>query len=566
MMHPIPGPIVVPDTFPITWQDPADAALYWTLDRLHCPDPLPALTFDYVRMIYAECMPAAAVAYEMPIAVKARRAFTYFYWTVQPVVAEAGETEARDKRAQALLRETMAHLQELWHTTWLPEVKEHLAFFDAFDLAGASLPELLAHLDEGLARVKRLWVIHFLVVNPALIAASTFGDLYLDLHLPDLGIEGDFEAYVILQGFDNKTLEANRGMWHLSRVVLATAEVHRVFETTPANRVAAALAEFPAGWTFLEELQAYLAEYGQRDDYFDELSQPCWIEDPTPVFENLQDYIRQPDRDPLKELAVQAAERERVTAGSRQFLIGYPQPVISEFEFYLKAAQEAMVLLEDHNFWIDYKTKYQLRRLLLEFGRRCTDAGVLLKANDVFHLSLQELRETMAGLPGTDHRDLVQARRAEVTHYATVNPPNALGSVPEAPLPNTLFTRSFLTKVFGIQAVQSEDPNVILGNAGSPGTVRGPACVVHSPDEAGKLQKGEILIAETTSPPWTSMFATAAAIVTDVGGILSHCAIVAREYRIPAVVGTGIATTVIHDGQMLEVDGTAGEVRILTSE
>ena len=76
------------------------------------------------------------------------------------------------------------------------------------------------------------------------------------------------------------------------------------------------------------------------------------------------------------------------------------------------------------------------------------------------------------------------------------------------------------------------------------------------------MQPGDVLVAPATLPPWTPLFATAAAVVTDAGGILSHCAVVAREYRIPAVVGTGTATTTIRDGQMVEVDGTRGVVRL----
>ena len=82
--------------------------------------------------------------------------------------------------------------------------------------------------------------------------------------------------------------------------------------------------------------------------------------------------------------------------------------------------------------------------------------------------------------------------------------------------------------------------------------------------EADKLQPGDILVTETTAPPWTPLFASVAAVVTNTGGILSHCAVVAREYRIPAVVGTGMATAMLHDGQLLEVDGDAGTVRIIS--
>ena len=101
------------------------------------------------------------------------------------------------------------------------------------------------------------------------------------------------------------------------------------------------------------------------------------------------------------------------------------------------------------------------------------------------------------------------------------------------------------------------------GAAGSPGVVRGVARVIRSLADAAALRPGEILVAETTAPPWTPLFATAAAVVTDTGGVLSHCAVVAREYRIPAVVGTGMATRAIADGQIVEVDGDAGMVRIV---
>ena len=111
---------------------------------------------------------------------------------------------------------------------------------------------------------------------------------------------------------------------------------------------------------------------------------------------------------------------------------------------------------------------------------------------------------------------------------------------------------------------EPSEPNVIKGNAGSRGLARGPARVILSLAQAGKLQKGDILVAPSTMPAWTPLFATAAAVVTDAGGVLCHCAIVAREYNIPAVVGTGRATSVIQDGQTLEVDGDAGEVRIIS--
>ena len=103
---------------------------------------------------------------------------------------------------------------------------------------------------------------------------------------------------------------------------------------------------------------------------------------------------------------------------------------------------------------------------------------------------------------------------------------------------------------------------MLHGMRGSPGVARGTARVLRSLGEADRLEAGDVLVAETTAPPWTPLFGRAVAIVTDAGGILSHCAVVAREYEIPAVVGTKMGRSVIRDGQEIEVDGTNGTVRI----
>lgn len=133
--------------------------------------------------------------------------------------------------------------------------------------------------------------------------------------------------------------------------------------------------------------------------------------------------------------------------------------------------------------------------------------------------------------------------------------------------PDDPFGRSF-GKVLGAPPIPigqtgPSKNGLLRGLAGSPGLVRGRARVIRSLAEMNKLQPGDILVAEATMPPWTPLFGIASAVVTDVGGILSHCAVVAREYQIPAVVGVGTATATIRDGQMVEVDGNNGVVRLL---
>ncbi len=183
--------------------------------------------------------------------------------------------------------------------------------------------------------------------------------------------------------------------------------------------------------------------------------------------------------------------------------------------------------------------------------------------NDVFHLTSDELRETAKSLPGLDRHGLVRERKAALERLRTIQPPRAIGTMPLGEPQDDPMGRA-IGKFFGKAPRPQVEPNVLRGNAGSPGTVRGPAKVIHSLSEADKLRQGDVLIAGTTAPPWTPLFATAAAVVTDTGGVLSHCAVVAREYRIPAVVGTGTATAAIQDGQLLEVNGSDGVVRIVS--
>jgi pyruvate,water dikinase len=144
----------------------------------------------------------------------------------------------------------------------------------------------------------------------------------------------------------------------------------------------------------------------------------------------------------------------------------------------------------------------------------------------------------------------------------TLDAPLFLGDTPPAaPELNNPIVRG-TARFWGVPVEQSEDPSELRGMAGSKGRVTGIARVARSLDEAGALQPGEILVAVTTMPPWTPLFGIAGGVVTESGGPLSHCAIVAREYGIPAVVGTAGATRRIMTGQRITVDGSSGSVTL----
>ena len=554
---PAVGPIGAVPGFSDGWEQPDDDQRFWEQERTHFPAPIIPLDYSLMDIVYKRGFNRAAEQYGLPIRADARRIGGYIYASMASHIPPE-QMEAQGKIAEERITPVVVALGERWEREWLPEIQRHLAELRAYDLAGASVPELVAHLGETEARMERVWEIHFLLAFPMLLGLSLFDDFYRDL----FGDEDAFQAYRLLQGFQNKTLESNQELWKLSRKVLADPTVRQVFETLAVSEIVPALEETAPGRAFLAELQAFLGAYGRRGDTWG-LRPPGWIEDPTSVIRNLKEYVRQPDRDLDSERAALIEERERLVAETRERLAGYPGPVVEQFEGLLASAQFATILSEEHGFWIDFSSTYEVRLIFLEFGKRLTAAGVLNEPDDVFFLTIDEIRATAEALPTLDRRALVQERRAEIAAAAAIAPPPVLGTPPSGPPPQDPIGRAIVKMFGGGPPPASDVPTELRGNAGSPGKVSGTARIIHSLDEADRLRPGDVLVTEFTAPPWTPLFATVSAVVTDAGGILSHCAVVAREYGIPAVVGTARATATLRDGQQVEVDGNAGLVHLL---
>ncbi|MEE9233696.1 MAG: PEP-utilizing enzyme, partial [Nitrospirales bacterium] len=294
---------------------------------------------------------------------------------------------------------------------------------------------------------------------------------------------------------------------------------------------------------------------------FYEISGSSWSEEPNPVIERIRDYLKNPDRDMRAEREAVVGTREKAVLKARERLRGRSEEDVKRFEFLLKAAQEAAVISEDHNFYIDYSGLYQVRRVLLEIGKRFTQEGTIENNADVFYMEPDELRETIRSPGKLDAKGIIVGVKAEMEHFSKIQPPVVLGT-DYGPPPDDPVSKA-MGRLFSVPPDNPEGSDVIRGNAGSSGKARGTARVIISLAEADNLQKGDVLVAHTTLPPWTKLFAKAAAVVTDVGGVLSHSAVVAREYGIPAVVSTGVGTVRIKDGQLVEVDGSAGTVRII---
>jgi len=504
--------------------------------------------------LFATGFSRALESYSLPLRTHAGIFNTYFYLSVAPYVPpeQIPEYEAR---AVPLLMSAVGTFARQWRDDWLPEIQRIWADWETRDLAGASMPQLLTHLDVATAFFVRIWELHFRLLIPAFVGFSTFVDFYADV----VGVKGDLAAYKLLQGFDSKSIEAGRGLWALSRKVVADRDLVEVVASTPSASLHARLAESSAGRAFLSDVDAYLAVFGKRSDTVQELAPPSWIDDPTPLYDNLKAYIQQNDDPDVRQREL-AAERERLVAEARAILAGKPEELQHQFEALLAAAQMCSVVQEDHNFWIDQRAVHEVRHICLEFGRRFVSASLLDDAGDVFLLTVPEVQTIAAGRK-LDARALVEQRRAAIDHFRQITPPPLIGT-DYGPPPENPVTKA-LGRFFGQPLEPSISVNELRGNPGSAGVVRGIARVIITITDAGRLQPGDILVTATTSPPWTPFFATAGGIVTDTGGALSHCAIVAREYRIPAVVGSSGATGIIRDGQLIEVDGTNGIIRLL---
>jgi pyruvate,water dikinase len=194
-----------------------------------------------------------------------------------------------------------------------------------------------------------------------------------------------------------------------------------------------------------------------------------------------------------------------------------------------------------------------MRRAVLRFGRELTDRGVIGDPDDVFFLTRSELDAALAG-DATDMRSTVASRKGEWERSRRLTPPLSLGKSP-------------MEKVVGGMADAVRTPGAdldggIRGVPASPGRATGPVRVVRGPDEFDRFRPGEVLVAQTTAPAWTPLFDRAAAVVTDAGSIAAHASLVAREYGIPAVVGTVDASARLRDGQIVTVDGSAGVVEL----
>jgi pyruvate,water dikinase len=303
----------------------------------------------------------------------------------------------------------------------------------------------------------------------------------------------------------------------------------------------------------------------------------AWNDDLSLPFACLPEYIR-------RVRAGESLERpvEKLKAERRQLIEDYRELLGSDEE---RAAYDQMIGLahrvfpyvEGHKFYCEHWYTNLFFNKIREFGVLLAAHGFFPDGEDVFHLTHYELEAAIIDLmnswsTGSAPRGperwpaIVAERKAALAEWAKHETPPALGPVPDViddPAIVMLWgiTRENLDRWLDAEA--EDAGNEIRGFAASAGIAEGIARVVKSVDEISRLQKGDILVCQVTNPTWAPVFPRIAAAVSDIGGSMSHAAIVAREYGLPAVVGTGTATSRIRDGQRIRVDGGRGIVTVL---
>ncbi len=432
--------------------------------------------------------------------------------------------------------------------------------WETVNLATASAADLL----DGARYITAEAAQYYLTVQGGILPGAYMTELlFTQVYNKFLKKRNAPSALTFVLGYDSAPIQAEKSLYDLAQWVRKQPELAAAlanmsgeqFITAYRKQAAQEAAEDGAWPEFWRRLAEHLARFGHTI-YDLDFAKAVLADDPEPVFETLKFFLSGQAPDPHARQEATAAAREQAVKTMLTQLHGMR---LSWFKRLVEWAQHFAPLREDAlaDTGLGWPV---LRRMLRELGQRLVTRNVIETADDVFWLMLDELQEAAtaldAGQTPADYHAIVAERHATWESERALTPPVNL------PLKNgARFWGIDWSSMMPARTDQAAG-DVIKGIAASPGRVTGLARVIHGPDEFEQMRPGDILVARITTPAWTPLFSLASGVVTDVGGPLSHSSIVAREYHIPAVLGTGIATGHLSSGQRITVDGDAGTVTV----
>jgi rifampicin phosphotransferase len=431
--------------------------------------------------------------------------------------------------------------QGRWRSYSHPKYRRIVRDWTGRDLSEMRTEELLAGVEELVEAAAE----YYTAVQTIIPIAATSEVLFTRFYDAVVRGKDDPPAQVFVLGSDSEPIRAEKSLydlatWTRSHQVLAES----LLGMTPQEFLErAAVSDDPVWHEWHTRFQGHLGAYGHTVYNLDFMN-PVPADDPAPLLETLRFFVSGKGLDPYERQRRLAARRDEASAA----VLARLDPVRAKaFRRLVHWAQDVAPVREDALADVGLGWP-QVRRMLAEIGRRLQEVGVINKPDDVYWLHRSEIDENLVSVA-----DQVEQRKALWRGQRRATPPQLLPKGGWGDM-----WRNWMPA-----ASEEQTGDVIKGIAGSAGTITAPARVLGGPQDFGQMQPGDVLVASITTPAWTSLFAMASAVVTDIGGPLSHSSIVAREYGIPAVLGTAVATRRIHSGQLIRVDGDAGTVSLL---
>lgn len=458
----------------------------------------------------------------------------------------------------AMRADTSGRLVRRWHGSWVEEFATNIARLRDVRLTGLTDEELDRHLGEVLDFYDEGDLAHMRLHGAIVIALAE-----LTFTCQELFGWDDAASFALLCGLSTRSTEPARRLAELAGLARTRPDVRRLLDDADAVS-----GELPPeiDREFAEAFAAYQHDYGCRGLRY-EVADPSVAEVPGMTLGLIRDQVAG-DYDPQAETAALAERRAEAAAEARRLLATRPAADRERFENALVRAELAYPVREDNAFYTVSAPTALVRFAALEAGRRLAERGQIAGRDDVFYLEPDEVRAALRS--GAAQAGQVTRRKGERAWTLAHPGPASYGKDPGPPpsmdaLPDEA-RRAMKALLWAVECILAPgrtgdgDGTLLRGLAASSGSYTGPVRIIRDESEFGRIRAGDVLVCPTTSPVWSMLFPGIGALVTDTGGTLSHPAIIAREYRVPAVVATVQATGLLRDGETVTVDGTAGTV------
>jgi pyruvate,water dikinase len=544
----------------------ADNARYWLRDSLHFSEgmvPASIATLDDAQTWGAQ-LGAEIVGVPPTLGSVNRLAGTHVYIGTIDVDTE-WQIQARAARFGQYVTPVLQDFDRYWASR-AGELQAAYDHFDNMDLSALDPGQLWTVLKDAYAFHRRAWFIHFEVMYVLTANYLAFYALAEEIGLSGSQVSGFLSGQ---QTFYSKTDEE---LWKLAGMA-RDLEVSGPLLHADPGAMRAELSALPRGSSWLAEFDAFLRVYGQRTEETCRIDTPSWIEDPSAPLYTIGAFLSKPSGFDFYAARQQAiAERDEQIEAARRAVNGSDLARFNEALAGNLAANFAW-WNEEHNYLIDRRAAIPVRRATLELGARLAADGKIGRPEDMFFLFKPELYALMAdgvtaaGAKWPDLTAMIPDRRAYFEDWKHRGPqlPTMLGTIPDT-VPDPIMIEVFGLSGRFLETLKSgtgEGAAEIRGFPAAKGVVEGTARVITTVADIHLVRPGDVLVCGGTTTEWTPVFGIITACVCDTGGSLTHAAIVSREYGIPCVVGTAVATQAIKTGDRVRVDGRAGTVQVL---